>query len=41
MWKLKNENGFDLGVLLNITLFVFSEHMKNFYYKNYMINFSS
>ena len=40
--EVKNENGFDLGVLfLNITLFVFSEHMKNFYYKNYMINFSS
>ena len=40
--EVKNENGFALGVLfLNITLFVFSEHMKNFYYKNYMINFSS
>ena len=32
--EVKNENGFALGVLfLNITLFVFSEHMKNFYYK--------
>ena len=29
--EVKNENGFALGVLfLNITLFVFSEHMKNF-----------